>query len=124
MNNIVNFYDTLDLKYAEICIVLEDVYTLSNRVKVSIPILTPKMDNNNMVENSIYQNKRNLKNANKDQINIENIKVSNYVEIPFPSSICDGPDSDGIYIRKGSKWIIVFIGGDITMPRPIARFID
>lgn len=26
------------------------------------------------------------------------------------------------YIKKGSKWIVVFIGGDITKPRIIARY--
>lgn len=31
--------------------------------------------------------------------------------------------SDDIrYIKKGSKWIVVFVGGDITNPRIIARY--
>lgn len=28
------------------------------------------------------------------------------------------------YIKKGSKWIVVFIGGDITKPKIISRYFD
>lgn len=28
------------------------------------------------------------------------------------------------YIKKGSKWIVVFVGGDVTKPRIIARYPD
>lgn len=34
------------------------------------------------------------------------------------------PSDEDRYIEKGSKWIIVFVGGDITKPRVISRYLD
>lgn len=126
MNNVTNFYDTLDLKYPEIGIAMQDIdRTNPGKVKIIIPILTPNIDSTKLVEKISYQNTSNLKNADKRTVNIQNIKITNYVEIPFPKEICTTYDGDKENIIKaGSKWLIVFVGGDITKPRPISRFID
>lgn len=184
MNNVSDFYDSLDLKYPEIGIAMQDIdRTNPGKVKFIIPILTPNMDNTKLVDQKAYQNSANLMNADKN-IEIENIQVTNYIEIPMPKELCAfvGGDfnvvnvtsmedkhqgtvtlsgntgmSGGIshshatlsgsgtlnfngsqthykgvlkiiptdeyrYIKKGSKWIIVFVGGDITKPRVIARY--
>ena len=126
MNNITDFYDNLDLKYPEIGIEIEDIDRRNpGRVKMIIPILTPNMDNTKVIEKIAYQNSSNLKNAKKN-VNIQNIKITNYVEVPIPAEICtiSEYDDDRFTIKAGSKWIIVFIGGDITKPRPIARYLD
>lgn len=127
MNNMTNFYDTLDLKYPEIGIAVEEINRNNpGRVKMIIPILTPNMDNTKIIEKTAYQNQSNLMNIKKN-LNIQNIKITNYVEIPVPAEICTLPDystEDKFIIPAGSKWIIVFIGGDITKPRAIARYLD
>ena len=38
------------------------------------------------------------------------------------STIFDFITDDIRYIKKGSKWLVVFVGGDITNPRIIARY--
>lgn len=124
MIDMTNFYDVLDLKYPEIGIAIQDINRSSpGNVKVIIPILTPNMDNTKIIDTKIHQDSKNLMNENKNNINIRSIEVKNYIEIPFPKEICISLDDDNI-IKSGSKWIIVFLGGDITKPRPIARYMD
>lgn len=186
MNNISDFYDNLDLKYPEIGIAMQDIdRTNPGKVKFIIPILTPNMDTTKLVEQKAYQNSSNLMNADKT-LEIENISITNYIEIPMPKELCafvggefnvenvgnmterhqgnitiggNTGSSGGIththatlsgtgdlrfhgiqteykgvlkitptdeyrYIKKGSKWIIVFVGGDITKPRVIARYLE
>lgn len=206
MNDMTNFYDELDLKYPEIAIAMQDIDRVNpGKVKFSIPILTPSMDNNKTKENIERQDTSNLMNADKKGLDIQNIQISNYIEIPVPSELCtldagtyeiiegviniDGAGeslsgsaggnasingniagsgtvsdysgtinitgsvkgsisvnglnisgttnlSDGAVtgsisiiptdriIPAGSKWIVVFIGGDITKPRIIGRYIE
>lgn len=206
MNDMTNFYDELDLKYPEIAIAMEDIDRVNpGKIKFSIPILTPSMDNNKTKENIERQNTANLMNADKKGLDIQNIQISNYIEIPIPSELCtldagtyeiikgtinilnaaervsgsangntsisgniSGTGSVSDYagtinisgsvrgdmnisgfvtsgtanlsggeisgnisiiptdriIPAGSKWIVVFIGGDITKPRIIGRYIE
>ena len=182
MNDMTDFYDELDLKYPEIAIAMQDIDRVNpGKVKFSIPILTPTMDNDKTIENIERQNTSNLMNADKKGLDIQNIKISNYIEIPVPSELCaldtgeyeiingiinisnanesitgtatggssevgmniSGFTSKGIcnlssgeitghisiiptdrIIPAGSKWIVVFIGGDITKPRIIGRYIE
>jgi len=91
-------------------------------VKFSIPILTPSLDNSKKVSNIIHQNPGNLRNTKKTALEISNITISNYVEIPLNKALCIDDYSD--YIPAGSKWIVVFIGGDITKPQIIGRYIE
>lgn len=183
MNNNFNFYDNLDLKYPEIGIAIQDIDRQNpGLVKFIIPILTPNMDNSKKIDSTIYQNSQNLKNSKKN-IEIESIKICNYINIPIPKELCSltqsfypisfdikmytsyeeamrdkdkllgsgYADSFGLkmytsyedamndnnsgdifypsitenpnrYIKSGSKWIIVFVGGDITKPRVIAPY--
>jgi len=123
MQTMNNFYDNLDLKYPEIAIALEDINkTNPGLVKFSIPILTPSLDNSKKVSNIIHQNPGNLRNTKKTALEISNITISNYVEIPLNKALCIDDYSD--YIPAGSKWIVVFIGGDITKPQIIGRYIE
>ena len=206
MSDMTNFYDELDLKYPEIAIAMQDIDRVNpGKIKFSIPILTPSMDNNTVKENTERQNTSNLMNADKKGLDIQNIKMSNYIEIPVPSELCtldsgtyeivegtinisnaseslsgsangnsnisgniagsgtvseytgsinvngsvkgtmtiNGLNISGTtnliggqvngsitiiptdrIIPAGSKWIVVFIGGDITKPRIIGRYIE
>lgn len=189
MNDISNFYDELDLKYNEIGIAMQDIdRTNPGVVKFCIPVLTPDMNSDKIVEQTIHQDSSNLKNKEK-KIEIENISITNYINIPVPKELCafvggkfevlkgsilsvsDASSYIGIdavmegygtintligyiniynkshvsgnldfsngatiglldlmpvdrYIKEGSKWVISFIGGDITKPRVISRYLD
>ena len=126
MNNVFDFYDTLDLKYPEIGIAIQKIDRLKpGNVKLIIPVLTPNMDSSKIINQTIYLNKQNLKNKNTQTFEISNLTLTNYIEVPFPAEICmlSDIDEDNRYIASGSKWIIVFVGGDITKPRPIARYL-
>lgn len=146
MINMANFYDNMDLKYPEIGIAMQVIDRFNpGKVKMCIPILTPNMDNSHIIEKNERQNTNNLMNLNKGQLDVGNISITNYVYVPFPESLCNQPkasclecvcrdihectckhchDEDNRYIPEGSKWIIVFIGGDITKPRAIAKYVE
>lgn len=100
-----NFYDELDLKYPEIAICIEDTDT--NIGKFMIPVLTPML---NITEPYI---KRHDEFETNNIINVEDVKVSpvnlsNYIELKLPK----GYDN----AKKNDKFIVIFIGGDITKP--------
>ena len=126
MDSIVNFYDNMDLRYPEIGIAMQQIDRLNpGLVKFIIPILTPNMDNSRRVESKIHQNKDSLMNKNKN-IEIETLDIRNYITIKMPREVCSlfyMSDTDR-YIPSGSKWIIVFVGGDITKPKIIAPYIE
>ena len=133
MSNPSNFYENLDLKYPEIAIAMEEIDRLSpGLISFVIPILTPTMDNTKLVTKTIYQNRSSLRNSKYSAYEIGNVELSNSVYIKIPIEITGGlsllnmndiPDSIR-YIQKGSKWIVVFVGGDITKPRIIAPYPD
>jgi hypothetical protein len=125
MNSIVDFYDSLDLRYPEIGVAMQDIDRSNpGTVKFIIPILTPNMDNTRLIDTKAYQTKDNLKNK-KRNFEVETLSISNYINIKMPREVCSvyGEYTDKV-IKSGSKWIIVFVGGDITKPRVIAPYIE
>lgn len=206
MNTISNFYDNLDLKYPEIGIAMDRIDRINpGYIRFIIPILTPNLDTTKIVEQKARQNKTNLMNT-VNNVEIENIEVSNFVKIKMPRELCTISDgefeieggtvyTEGVqatmtggsinslrisgnirgsgsvydsrsgggsidvngsvsgsasysshtgaltftnghitdtvfikpaqscrYIEPPSKWIIIFIGGDITKPRVLCRY--
>ena len=104
MNN-NNFYTNLDLRYPEIAICIED--TDNSIGKFFIPILTPTLskDNVQLNRNNIFS-KRNI--INKDELIIEPIYESNYIELKLPRGYNNA--------KRDDKFIVIFIGGDINKP--------
>lgn len=171
MNDMSDFYDSLDLKYPEIGIAMDDIdRTNPGVIRFSIPILTPDMGKTEPEENQIHQEPTNLKNKEKN-VEVADIQMNNYVPIRVPREVCgfvgdwhkslegdlslnsanmdgggsviDGgsiavvggaytPNATGTQhwdpvdkiIKAPSKWIIVFVGGDVTKPRVIARYTE
>jgi len=122
-----SFYNSLDLRYPEVAIALEDIYVKSpGFVPFSIPVLTPtkgsSIENSNKV---IQRDKSNLVNDDKDAVDVSDIEISNATYINLPSALCNiGPyivKNEEDYIAKGSKWLIVFLGGDICTPIILRR---
>lgn len=189
MDTAENFYNDLDLKYPEIGICIEDIdRTDPGKRKFIIPVLTPNYSSSSEYTGKIHQNSANLENADKSNIEIGNIDVSNVVQIEIPKELCSliegdwkiidpgtrsivdltngtetitganlagsgsvieggsfnvsghvsggtlsvtNSDIEGVvhlfpteeyrWIKKNSRWVIVFLGGDITKPAVIAR---
>lgn len=124
MESIVNFYDNMDLRYPEIGIAMQQIDRLDpGEVKFIIPILTPNMDNSRLIDSRVHQNKDNLMNKNKS-IEVESLNIRNYISIKMPKEVCSTYhiSDENRFIGSGSKWIIVFVGGDITKPRIIAPY--
>lgn len=125
MINLSDFYDKLDLKYPEIAIAMQDIDRRlpCQYIKFTIPILTPNANNTSIIKKKIHQNKMNLMNASTHKLEIEDITLTNCIMIPVPGEVL-GVNYNQPIIDRGSKWIVVFVGGDITKPRIIARYPD
>lgn len=170
LSNNNDYYDSLDLKFAEIAVAMQDIdRTNPGRVKFTIPVMTPTMNNSSTSDSTVHQTATNIQNGDTKP-EVDNINVSNYMEIEVPKELCafvggefevlDGSwlkitgtqagsgsvveggsfSVTGIvngsvigllnlmpvdrYIPKGSKWAVMFIGGDITKPKIIARLPD
>lgn len=138
-----NFYTELDLKYPEIAIAMDDIDILNpGLVRFIIPILTPGVNMTKPILNTVYQSKSSLMNSNKAAFEINNIKLRNYITLPVTREVCGTNLVDYLfkkdsneyynfisnipnsvrYIKKGSKWIVIFLGGDITNPVIIGRY--
>ena len=125
MNSMYDFYDKMDLKYPEIAIAMDDIDRANPGViRFAIPVLTPLMNNDKPITDTIRQNRSNLMNDQSVKFEIESIKVTNTIHIPVPQEVCNvyQLDDSNRIIKSGSKWIVVFVGGDITKPRIISRY--
>lgn len=130
-----NFYQELDLKYPEMGIVLEDTFwnygDKKEKAKIGIPVLLP-MESRNSVSINKYK--------------------SNYIEAYIPDAYYTYPTNETLVnkdpeirgqredklngkkgttitgltrmIPKGTKVIIVFIGGNISEPKVIGKYDD
>lgn len=125
MNSMYDFYDKMDLKYPEIAIAMDDIDRMNpGTIRFAIPILTPLMDNKKPVVDTIRQTKINLRNDQSVKLEVENIRVTNFIHIKVPQEVCNVYEltEANRIIKAGSKWIVVFVGGDITKPRIISRY--
>lgn len=127
MNNLQDFYDKMDLKYPEIAIAMDDIDRMNpGRVRFIIPILTPHMDKDKITNKTIYQNRSSLRNDKSVKLEIGDVGITNFIHINVPAEVCNvyNLTNENRYIQAGSKWIVIFVGGDITKPRIISRYLD
>lgn len=127
MNSLQDFYDKMDLKYPEIAIAMDDIDRMNpGRVRFIIPILTPHMDKDKITNKTIYQNRSSLRNDKSVKLEIGDVGISNFIHINVPAEVCNvyHLTNENRYIQAGSKWIVIFVGGDITKPRIISRYLD
>ena len=125
MNTMYDFYDKMDLKYPEIAIAMDDIDRMNpGEIRFAIPILTPLMDNSKPVVDTIRQTKSNLRNDPSVKLEVDNIRITNFISIRVPQEFCNVYQltEENRIIKSGSKWIVVFVGGDITKPRIISRY--
>ena len=99
-----DFYNQLDFKYPEIAICLED--TNGPNAKIFVPIATPVLSNAIAYDTKgLPLNLSNIKSKGINKGNISRVTESNYIEMKLPD---DQP------AKKGDKFIIIFIGGNVN----------
>ena len=140
-NSSMNYYSKIaegQLIYPEIAVCVERIDKLNykKKDKFKIPALTPDMNlKDEPSTKKIIQKKTSI--VNKDNnINIRNINISNYLEIYLPPHLFstrfieetengdltfDNLDKSR-YIEVGSKWVVMFIGGDVNKPIIISSY--
>lgn len=134
------FYDNLDLKYGEIGIALTRIDRMNpGYVSFAIPSLNPNYGVDTVENKKIIQrNPSNIMNDKDNSVSIGDINVTNNLKIYIPKELCSLPYSikywnsekgkyeytSERYIHKNSKWLIMFIGGDIACPCIVCRLPD
>lgn len=90
-----NFYEALDFKYAEVGTAMQVIDRMNpGRVKFSIPVLTPNLNNNATSTNKVIQkSKTNLVNEDNKAVDVSNIEIANYLYIEIPLELCALPGS-------------------------------
>lgn len=112
-----NFYKNLELNNTEFAIALED-YEYGNNVKCNIPSLMPFLSNKEIIEERRRVSPSNIKNKKLELLGIGKYTSCNYIELYIPKSISEG-NTKG---KKGDKFIITFIAGDINKCNVIGRY--
>lgn len=88
MNDVSNFYETLDLRYNEIAIAKDTIDRIDPGViRFIIPVLTPNMSTTSIVEDKIRLNSGNLMNRDTKP-EVEDLQLTNYVKIIVPKELC------------------------------------
>lgn len=109
----MDFYSSNDYLYTEFAICMEDSDT--DVAKFYIPIATPFLNSNEPYDKKDDQiTKMNILNKNDVNLNISACNTSNYIELPLPHG--------EVGCKKGDKFVISFIGGDINTPYLIGRY--
>lgn len=107
-----NYYSSHNYNNLEIAICLED--TTSDVGKFCIPALTPFVDMDNPYDKiDSPASTANILSGTKG-MDISPCTVSNYIDIDLPEYIKSA--------KKGDKFILSFIGGDINKPYLLGRY--
>lgn len=111
-----NFYENLDLRYPEKCILLEAIYWTESmgdkpKGKFRIPILMPLSESDKVSERTYRQ----TVNENGKSIS-KTVDVVNYLYLDIPDYLYGTKNDAGYYsINQGTEFIVVFIGGSIDI---------
>lgn len=101
-----------DFRYPEIAICMED--TDGPTAKIFIPVATPTLSSSLCYDTKgLPLTITNIKSNNINKGNISRITESNYIEMKLP---------DSEPAKKGDKFVIVFIGGDVNNGVLIGRY--
>lgn len=109
----MDFYSQNDYPYNEFAICIEDTDT--DVAKFYIPIATPFLDSTEPYDRKdIGVTKMNILNKSDVNLNISECTTSNYIELHLPYG--------EVGCKKGDKYVISFIGGDINTPFIVGRY--
>ena len=117
-----NYYVNQDYYYTEYAVALEDFYYKS-KGKFAIPALFPHITSSTPSKSSKVLNTNNLDeiyNSSISKLSIKKINTQNYIELSVPEYIGTFyKDYETGIIRAGTKFIITFVGGDLSCPHII-----
>lgn len=107
-----SFYNNSpDFKYPEIAICMED--SVGQTAKFFIPIATPMLSKNTIYDNKSLAKRTTNIVSDHSSMYIEPCIESNYIELKLP---------ENTIAKKGDKFIIAFIGGDVNNGSIIGRY--
>lgn len=113
--NYRDLYTDQNFKYPEIAICMEDA--VEKTVKLYIPAVSPLLEHDELYD-KIDPSPSMLNILNRETINldIQKCTTSNYIEVKVPEYIESGS------IKKGDKFVISFIGGNVNEPYILGRY--
>ena len=113
-----NYYQDKRFEYSEVAVVIEDFY-YEGTGKFFIPILFPELSSDVPYNNIASKGSTaNIINYNTRH-GIKNVTVSNYIELKVPKYIAEFIKDEYNTIKKGTEFIIVFVGGEVNNPKII-----
>lgn len=112
------FYKDKTFEYPEMAVLMEGNITKDNPIgKFVIPILTPNFNNDRlMITEKPKLNNSNI--INKQTNKVTTVTEQNYVTLEIPQYMF----TNNIQYKKGDKFIVVFIGGDVNKIRIIGVY--
>ncbi len=114
-----NYYEKLDLKYPEIAEAAEGFYTYQESARFYIPILMPLVGSSSNISTTRIPPNTNILNKNRPRIS-STAYSSGSVVIPLRRERLGTFYNN--YVPKGTKFIVVFIGGDINNIAILGRY--
>lgn len=113
-----NYYEKLDLRYPEIAEAAEGFYTTQSSARFYIPVLMPLIGSSGGHTTKLPSNRNIL---NKDRPHVSSTAYSSgSVVIPLRIERLGSWYKN--YVPKGTKFIVVFIGGDIDNIAILGRY--
>ena len=113
-----NYYQDKRFEYSEVAVAIEDFY-YEGTGKFFIPILFPELTSDVPYNNIASKGSTaNIINYNTRH-GIKNVTVSNYIELKVPKYIAEFIKDEYNTIKKGTEFIIVFVGGEVNNPKII-----
>lgn len=114
-----NYYEKLDLKYPEIAIAAETFYTTDSSAKFYIPVLMPLIGSSASSSTTRLPSTTNILNKNRPKVSSTAYSTGS-IEIPLQQERLGHWYENRV--PKGSKFIVIFIGGDINNCRILGRY--
>jgi hypothetical protein len=107
-----------DYKYSELAIALED-YERGGMIKCYIPSLMSFINSDSVRTTTKRLSTTNIKNKDITLLGINQYTSCNYIELLAPNNIEYDENSKG---KKGDKFILTFVGGDINQCKIISKY--
>lgn len=113
-------YSNLDLPYIEVAVLMETVNKYrDNMCKFYLQALVPSKPKS-LEQTTIRNSTNNL--ANVDKISTSNITSGSTITLMLPKEIARNYPKK--WIPQGTRFLVSFIGGDLTKPVIIGREFD
>lgn len=109
-----DYYQSHTYNTLEIAISMEDMEDNKNKGKFFIPILTPFLDGETPYDKKDLPYDEYNFTSDTPRSSMPPCTTSNYIELYLPEIITE--------CKKGDKFVIAFIGGDINKPYIIGRY--